>query len=141
MMSVRRAFRWCSIVLCLVGVGMGLHFYGEHCLEQARARLARAGSLPALPVACGLPESDSRNAAFWYQSAGSAYLATRASRETLDLRPLVDRSPITWSAKDLEQAASDLANPRAAAACGELGLWSVPPPFEWTLPPPARTPR
>jgi hypothetical protein len=34
-----------------------------------------------------------------------------------------------------------LANPSAAAACGELGLWSVPPPFEWTLPPPAGTPR
>ena len=27
-----------------------------------------------------------------------------------------------------------LTNLRAAAACGELGLWRVPPPFEWTLP-------
>jgi len=66
-------------------------------------------SLPALPAACRLPESDSHNAAFWYQSAGSAYLAAQATRETLDLRPLVNRSPTTWSAKDVEQAASDLA--------------------------------
>jgi hypothetical protein len=31
-----------------------------------------------------------------------------ATRESLDLRPLVNRSPTTWSAKDIEQAASDL---------------------------------
>jgi hypothetical protein len=121
MMNVRRALRWCYIVLCLAGVCVGLHFYGEHRLKQARARLARAMSLPALPAACRLPESDSRNAAFWYLSAGSAYLATRATsagsaylptratRETLDLRPLVNRSPTTWSARDVEQAASGLA--------------------------------
>jgi hypothetical protein len=109
MMNVRRALRWCGIVLVLAGVCVGLHFYGEHRLAQARAKLARAMSVPALPAACGLPESDSRNAAFWYQSAGSAYFATRAIRENLDLRPLVNRSPTTWSAKDVEQAASDLA--------------------------------
>jgi hypothetical protein len=109
MMNVRRALRWCGIVLVLAGVCGGLHFYGEHRLAQARAKLARAMSVPALPAACGLPESDSRNAAFWYQSAGSAYFATRAIRENLDLRPLVNRSPTTWSAKDIEQAASDLA--------------------------------
>lgn len=104
-MNVRRALRWCSIVLCLASLYVGLHFYGAHRLEQARARLARAMNLPALPTACRLPESDSRNAAFWYLSAGSAYMATR---ESLDLRPLVNRSPTTWSAKDIEQAASDL---------------------------------
>lgn len=111
MRNLRRALRWCSIVLCLACVAVGFHFYGEHRLEQARARLARAMGLPALPSACRLPESDSRNAAFWYRSAGSAYIATR---KTLDPEPppggwLVNRSPTTWSAKDLEQAASDLA--------------------------------
>src|SRR5260370_19845826 len=105
MMNVRRALRWCCIVLCLAGVCMGLHFYGAHRLEEARARLARAMSLPALPTACRLPESDSRNAAFWYLSAGSAYLATSASRETLDLKALVNRSPTTWSASDIAEAA------------------------------------
>src|SRR5260370_743753 len=109
MMNVRRALRWCCIALCLAGVCTGLHFYGAHRLEEARASLARAMSLPALPAACRLPESDSRNAAFWYQSAGSAYLATRATRETPDLNPLVNRSPIMWSARDVEQAASELA--------------------------------
>jgi hypothetical protein len=34
-----------------------------------------------------------------------------------------------------------LANPRAAVAYSELGLWRVPPPLEWTLPSPAGTPR
>jgi hypothetical protein len=108
MMNVQRALRWCCIVLCLAGMCVGLHFYGAHRLEQARARLARAMSLPAPPAACRLPESDSRNAAFWYLSAGRAYSATRETRKTLDLRPLVNRSPTTWSARDVEQAASDL---------------------------------
>jgi hypothetical protein len=87
---------------------VGLHLYGEHRLEQARARFARTMSLPALPGACRLPESDSRNAASWYQAAGSAYMAA-ATRENLDLRPLVNRSPTSWSARDVEQAAADLA--------------------------------
>lgn len=106
MMSVQRALRWCYVVLCLAGVCVGLHCYGEHRVKQARAKLARAMSLPVLPAACRLPESDSRNAAFWYLSAGSAYVATRSTR---DLGPLVNRSPTTWSARDIEQAASDLA--------------------------------
>jgi hypothetical protein len=112
MMNGQQGLRWCCIFLCLAGVCVGLHFYGEHRLEQARARLASAMSLPALPGACRLPESDPRNAAFWYRSAGSAYIATRdtlGTRDTLDLRPLVNRSPTTWSARDVEQAASDLA--------------------------------
>jgi len=63
-------------------------------------------SLPAPPGTCRLPESDSRNAAFWYLSAGSAFIARR---KTLDLGPLVNRSPTTWSERDVEQAASELA--------------------------------
>ena len=91
-------------------------------------------SPPALPAACRLPESDSRNAAFWYLSAGNAYLArrgisagssdlpTRATRETLDLGPLVNRSPTTWSARDVEQAASALAElSRTLEAAYEAG--------------------
>jgi hypothetical protein len=109
MMNGRRALRWSSIVLCLAAVCLGLHFYGKHRLKQARARLARAMSLPAQPAACRLPESDPRNAAFWYLAAGSAYFATRATKENLDLRPLVNRPPTTWSARDVKQAASDLA--------------------------------
>jgi hypothetical protein len=105
MMKVQQALRWCCILLCLAGVCVGLHFYGEHRLERAHARLARAMSLPALPAPCRLPEGDSRNAAFWYLSAGSAYMDTRKG---LDLTPLVNQSPTTWSARDIEQAASDL---------------------------------
>src|SRR5258708_28293694 len=97
MMNVRRALRWCSIVFCLACVCGGLHFYGAHRLEQARARLARAMSLPAPAAACRLPESDRRNGAFWYLSASSAYSATREARETLELRPLVNRSTPTLS--------------------------------------------
>lgn len=105
MMKVLGVLGGCCIVLCLPGLFVGLHFYGAHRFEQARARLARAMSLPAPPAACRLPESDPRNAAFWYLSAGNAYMA---GRESLDLRPLVHRSPTTWSAPDIDQAASEL---------------------------------
>jgi len=128
LMNVRRAWRWCCIALGLAGVCGGLHLYGEHRLVQARATLARAMLLPAQPAACGLPESDPRNAARWYQAAGSAYMAYMKDREPPDLRPfpLLNRSPATWSAKELEQTAADLAGlDRTLALAHEAGSLPV----------------
>ena len=122
-MNGQRALRWCGIVLLLTSVCVGLHFYGKHRLQQTRARLARTTSLPALPAACMLPESDPRNAAFWYLSAGSALLATR---NTFDLTALVSRSPTTWSASEVEQAGAVLGKlDRTMELVHEAGSWPV----------------